>query len=600
MDPVPAGTAAAPPLFAPARVERAALPGGGWLLRSRDPLAPHAPRITDSLWRWAAAAPDRPFLRERGPDGAWRGVTYGEAAEAVRRIAAAMLARGLGPGRPVAVLSGNSVRHALVALAAQAIGVPCTAVSVPYSLQSADLGKLRHILRRLRPALVFAEDAAPFARALSVPEAAGAEVVAATGGEGQATPYDALLAEAPGPALERAIATVDPDAVVKILFTSGSTGVPKGVLTTHRMMAANQQQMLQVWPFLAEDPPVILDWLPWSHVFGGSHNLNMVLCFGGTLWIDEGRPMPGLFDRTLANLRDVSPTLRFDVPRGYALLLPALEADPELCRRFFARLRLVFSAAAAMPETQFRRLQALAAAHAPRPVPVVSSWGLTETAPAVTTTHTGRAPPGGIGTPLPGAELKLVPVDGKLEIRVRGPMVFPGYLDEPEATAAAFDEEGFFRTGDAVTWVDEADPNQGLRFDGRLVEDFKLSSGTRINALEIRLRALAALQGMVRDVVVVGSDRDDVGLLVFPADPAQAADPVCREALRAALAGMNAAAGGGSSRTVARAMLLREPPSLDAGEVTDKGSLNVRAITTRRAALLARLYDDQDPEVIRP
>lgn len=589
---------AAQRLFAPVRVERIPLPNGGCLLRSLDPLAPYLPRITDWLWHWARHAPDRPFLRERGPDGAWRGVTYAEAADAIRRIAQAMLLRGLGPRRPVAVLSGNSVRHALVALAAQATGVPYTAISTPYSLQSTDFGKLRHILRKLRPALLYMDDTAPFARALATEEARGIEVAAAAGE--CTTPYESLLAEAPGAALDLAIAEVDPDAPVKILFTSGSTGVPKGVLGTHRMMAVNQQQMLQVWPFLAEEPPVLLDWLPWSHVFGCSHNLNMVLRFGGTLWIDEGRPMPGLFERTLANLRDVSPTLRFDVPRGYALLLPALEADPELCRSFFARLRLIFSAAASLPDAQFQRLQALARAHAPRRVPVVSSWGLTETAPAATTTHTEDAPPGGIGTPLPGAELKLVPVDGKLEIRVRGPMVFPGYLDEPAADAAAFDEEGFFRTGDAVTWVDEADPNQGLRFDGRLVEDFKLSSGTRINAQELRLRALTALMGMVRDVVVVGSDRDDVGLLVFPADPATAGEPDYRERLRAALTRMNAEAGGSSSRSVARAILLAEPPSLDGGEVTDKGSLNVRAIQTQRAAEMARLYDDSCPEVIKP
>lgn len=388
---------------------------------------------------------------------------------------------------------------------------------------------------------------------------------------------------------------------MKILFTSGSTGVPKGVPATHRMMAANQQQMAQVWPFLLEEPPVILDWLPWSHVFGSSHNLNMVLRFGGTLWIDEGRPMPGAAHaRTLANLREVPPTIRFDVPRGHALLLDALEGDAELAVRVFARLRLVFSAGAALPEPALRRLQALAGRHAPRAVPVVSSWGLSETAPAACTTHAGDAPPAGIGTPLPGVELKLVPVDGKLEIRLRGPNVFHGYLDEPSATAAAFDEEGFFRTGDAVAWVDPEDPAQGLRFDGRLAEDFKLSSGTRINAQELRLRALAALAGQVRDVVVVGADRDDVGLLVFPADPAQAADAGYRQSLAVTLAAMNAAGGGGSSRSIARAMLLAEPPSLDAGEVTDKGSLNVRAIVTRRAAELSRLYDSNEPEVIRP
>ncbi|MBY0332986.1 MAG: AMP-binding protein [Acetobacteraceae bacterium] len=587
-------------LFAPVRVEREPIPGGGWRFRSREALAPYAPRITDALWHWARVAPQRSFLRERGADGAWHGITHAEAADSVRSIAAALLAHGLGPARPVAALSGNSVRHALLALAAQAVGVPYAAVSVPYSLQSAELGKLRHILAKLRPGLILAEEGAPFARALALPEAAGAEVVTAGPLPG-ATPWEDLLAMPPGAVLERAIAAVDPDAPVKILFTSGSTGVPKGVPATHRMMAANQQQMAQVWPFLLEEPPVILDWLPWSHVFGSSHNLNMVLRFGGTLWIDEGRPMPGAAHaRTLANLREVPPTIRFDVPRGHALLLDALEGDADLAVRVFARLRLVFSAGAALPEPALRRLQALAGRHAPRAVPVVSSWGLSETAPAACTTHAGDAPPAGIGTPLPGVELKLVPVDGKLEIRLRGPNVFHGYLDEPSATAAAFDEEGFFRTGDAVAWVDPEDPAQGLRFDGRLAEDFKLSSGTRINAQELRLRALAALAGQVRDVVVVGADRDDVGLLVFPADPAQAADAGYRQSLAVTLAAMNAAGGGGSSRSIARAMLLAEPPSLDAGEVTDKGSLNVRAIVTRRAAELSRLYDGNEPEVIRP
>ncbi|MBX9699856.1 MAG: AMP-binding protein [Acetobacteraceae bacterium] len=597
-----AGAGRPPPgLFAPVRVEREAMPDGGWRIRARMPLAPHAPRITDALWHWAAAAPQRAFLGERGPDGAWHILSFGDAGDRIRRIAAALLARGLGPARPVAVLSGNSLRHAQLALAAQAVGVPYAAISVPYSLQSDDLGKLRHILAKLRPGLILAEEGAPFDRALAVPEAAGAEVVAAGPGLAGATPWAALMGDPSDAALDRLIAAVDPEATSKILFTSGSTGVPKGVPASHRMLAANQQQMAQVWPFLLEEPPVMLDWLPWSHCFGGSHNLNMALRFGGTLWIDAGRPMPGAAHAaTLANLRDVETTIRFDVPRGHALLLDALETDAALAERVFARLRLVFSAGAALPEPALRRLQALATRHAPRTVPVVSSWGLTETAPAACTTHAGDAPPGGIGTPLPGIEVKLAPVDGKLEIRLRGPNVFGGYLDEPSATADAFDEEGFFRTGDAVLWVDLEDPAKGLRFDGRLAEDFKLLSGTRINALDLRLRALAALTGLVRDVVVVGADRDDVGLLVFPADPARATDPDLRARIAAGLAALNAAAGGTSSRSIARAMLLAEPPSLDAGEVTDKGSLNVRAILARRAGALARLYDDHDQEVIRP
>ncbi|MGE0416837.1 MAG: AMP-binding protein [Acetobacteraceae bacterium] len=578
-------------LFAPVRVERLPQPDGSVLLRSRDPLADYALRITDHLWHWAERAPDRPFLLERGNDGAWTGVTFAQAADAVRRLSQALLDRGLGPSRPLAVLSGNSVRHALLAFAAQAVGVPYTAVSEPYSLLSGDLGKLRHILARLRPALIFAEDATRFDRALAVPEAATAEIASADS-------WADLVATTPTPGLDRAMAGVDPDAPVKILFTSGSTGVPKGVVGTHRMMAANQQQILQVWPFLAQDPPVLVDWLPWSHVFGGSHNLNMVLRFGGTFHIDAGRPLPGQFDATLANLRDTAATIRFDVPRGHALLLPVLEADTAFARHFFQRLRLLFSAGAAMPEAQFLRLRALAATHASRPVPVVSSWGLTETAPAATTTHVLAAQPSEIGTPLPGVDLRLVPVDGKLEIRVRGPNVFPGYLDEPEANAAAFDDQGYFRTGDAVAWVDEADPTRGLRFDGRLAEDFKLLSGTKINALELRLRVLAAMGGIARDVVVVGADRDDVGVLVFPANPADAETATFREAVRAALAKANEAAGGGSSRLVARALVLAEPPSLDAGEVTDKGSLNVRAIQVRRKSEIDGMYAGADGTIL--
>ncbi|WP_205082806.1 AMP-binding protein [Paracraurococcus ruber] len=576
------------PLFAPPRMDRRPLPGGGWRLRARDALQPHAPRITDALWHWEAAAPDRPFLRERGPDGGWQGVGFGEAAAQVRALAAALLARGLGPQRPLAILSGNSVRHALLALAAQAVGVPSAAISVPYSLQSADLGKLRQILRRLRPGLVFAEDAVAFARALAVEDARGVEAISAAD-------WDALLAVPVTPDVACAIEALDPDAPAKILFTSGTSGLPKGVVTTQRMMAANQQQILQAWPFLAQAPPELLDWLPWSHVFGGSHNLNLALRFGGTLWIDAGRPMPGAFDATLANLREVAPTIRFDVPRGHALLLPALEADAALAAHLFARLRLVFSAGAALPEALYGRWQALAARHAPRPVPVVSAWGMTETAPAAIVTHRMDAPMGCIGTPLPGVELRLLPVEDRLELRLRGPNVFPFYLDDAAATEAAFDADGFLRTGDAVAWLDPADPDRGLRFDGRLAEDFKLLSGTRIHAQEVRLRALAALGTLARDVVVVGADRDELGLFVFPNEGAG------RDAVLAALRAMNAAAGDASSRRVARAMLLAEPPSLDAGEVTDKGSLNPRAILARRAAALERLYNDtNDPEVLTP
>ena len=575
--------------------------GGGWLVRSAATLPEHPPRITDNLFHWAERQPHAPLLRQRTADGtAWRSLSWGEAADQVRRLAAALLARGLGPERGVAILSGNGIEHALLALAAMSVGVPVTPVSVPYSLASQDLLKLRHVLRLAQPGLIFADNAATFARALAVPEAAEAEHVALEP-HGRATAFAGLLATAPTARTDAAMAAVPPDAVVKLLFTSGSTGMPKGVMNTHRMMAVNQEQIAYAWPFLYHEPPVLLDWLPWSHTFGGSHNFNMVLRHGGTLWIDDGRPLPQEFGRTLRNLHDVSPTISFNVPKGYELLLPHLEDEPKIRDAFLGRLRIVFYAAAALAPPLWRRLEAVIM-QAPRPVHMAASWGLTETAPAVVLTHAPKVPSGCIGTPLPSAELLLLPDGDKLEVRVRGPQVTPGYLDNPEANAASFDAEGFFRTGDAMRWVDPADPNQGLRFDGRLGEDFKLATGTKVNVGAIKPRAMAALAEVARDMVVCGHDRDDIGLLLVPQPHrlAELDDSIFLGEVRAALRALNAEGGGASSLTVARAMFLRVPLSLDAGEMTDKGSLNVRAILAHRAADVARLYDNEEKEVITP
>ncbi len=593
------------PLFARPQLRLDPRPAGGWILRSLTSLPDHPARITDHLFAWAARAPDRPFLREReGGDGPWHGVTYAEAAEAVRRIGRGLLERGLGRQRGVAVLSGNSIQHALLALAAQAVGVPYAPVSTPYSLMSEDLGKLRHVLRLVKPGLIYAESAARFARALSTEEADGAAILCADpAGMPRAEPFDALLGYPADAAIDRAIAAVDPDAPVKLLFTSGSTGMPKGVVTSHRMMTTNQEQVTAGWPFLRQHPPVLLDWLPWNHVFGSSHNLNLVLRHGGTLWIDDGRPLPGQIERTLRNLREVAPTLSFNVPKGYELLVPRLEADDALARAFFAEMQVMLYAAAALAAPLWRRLEDLARAHAPgRTIPMVSSWGLTETAPVITATHIEDAPSGCIGTPVPGVELKLLPVEGKLEARVRGANVTRGYWEDPAATAAAFDEEGFFITGDALAWIDPADPARGFRFDGRLTEDFKLASGTRVHAGAMRLRILAALHDAARDVLVVGEGSDEIGLLLIPHDHHRGSlgDPALAASVAEGLRRVNAAGGGASSLTITRAMFLAEPLSLDAGEVTDKGSLNGRAILARRAGVLGRLYDDGAPEVIRP
>ena len=577
-------------------------PAGGWLVRSASPLPPHVPLVTRHIFAWADRAPDRPFLRQRGADGAWRGVTYAEAADRLRRIGSALLALGLGPDRPVVVLSGNTVEHALLGLAAQAVGIPYAAVSPAYSLADTELGKLRHILGTLTPGLIHVDSALPFAAALALEEAAGAAVFATDPtGVARARVFAELLAAPADAGIEAVMEAVDPDAPAKLLFTSGSTGMPKGVIATHRMMAAAQEQVAEAWPFLRQEPPVLLDWLPWNHVFGSSKNLNMVVRHGGAMWIDDGRPVPGGFEQTLANLREVSPTVSFNVPKGYELLIPRLEEDPALARAFFARLRIMFYAGAALAPPLWRRLEVLAETYGPPGgVHMVSSWGLTETAPSISMVHAARAAVGCIGTPLPGVEIRLIPDGDKLEARVRGPNVTPGYWRDAEATAAAFDERGFFRTGDALRWVDPEDPAAGFIFDGRLTEDFKLSTGTRVNSGSIKIRALAALAPWVRDLLVVGEGRQEIGLLLVPHHDrmAELGTAGLAASVAAALRPLNE--GASSSRLVARALFLREPPSLSAGEITDKGSLNLRAILRRRPAELERLFTDGDPEVILP
>jgi feruloyl-CoA synthase len=424
--------------------------------------------------------------------------------------------------------------------------------------------------------------------------------------DGAATPFTDFLKTSPTPEVERAFAAVGPDTVAKVLFTSGSTGGPKGVITTHRMMCSNQQAMSQVWPFLAESPPVLVDWLPWSHTFGGSHNFNIVLKNGGSLYIDAGRPAPGLLEATLRNLREVSPTVYFNVPAGFAALLPALESDHELAPRFFARLQLIFYAGASLPGDLWERLRRLSAERASTEVVMTTSWGATETAPAVTSAHFPLDGPGNIGVPLPGIQLKLAPVGAKLELRVKGPNVTPGYLGRPDLTKAAFDEDGFYRTGDAGALVDPHDGSRGVVFAGRIAEEFKLTTGAWVAAGAVRTAALAAVDGLLQDAVVTGHDRDYLGLLAWvnagaarrvlpasvdPGDPAAVARcEVVVEEVRRGLGSYNARAGGSSSR-IARVLLLTDPPSLDAGEITDKGYINQRAVLDRRDDDVRRLYE---------
>ena len=586
--------------FLEAGVSAERRPDGSTVLRTEAPFAPAEALLHNYLRQWALARPQQIFLAERSADGNnWQTVSYAEAFDAAARLATALASRGLGPQRPILIVSGNGITHQLVALAAMMAGVPYTPLSVAYSTMSGDLGKLRVILKILDPGLVFAADAAPFARALAIDEMRGRELVVGQGHEtvDGAISLQSLLETPVDEAVLRRACELPPQTVAKILFTSGSTGTPKGVPTTHRMMCTSLSQIETMWPFMSEQTPVILDWLPWSHVFGGSFSFNSVLRYGGTLYIDDGKPLPGEIARTLRNLREVKPTLYWNVPRGYELLLPLLQADAEAQRNFFADLALMFYAGASLPAPLWRELVTFGKRVSGRDIPMTTSWGLTETAPSITMINRAALSPGNIGIPMPGLELKLVPHQGKLEARVRGPNVMLGYWNSPEASAAAFDDEGFFRTGDAVVFADPRDPAQGLIFDGRTTEDFKLLTGTWVDAAAIRLRAHTALAGLITDVVVTGADRDEVGLLLLCAAGHDPDDAAYRKKLAAALADINREATG-ASQCVARAIIMRQPPSFDLGEITEKGSLNARLIRERRADLVEALYSGSHPDVI--
>lgn len=588
--------------LAPAEVVATYRAGGVIELTSPQPLAPYPPTLLAALRRWAEAAPGRVLLAERRA-GALFELRYGDAWTLLRRLGAALLARGLGPDRPLLLLSDNSVDNALLQLAAMYVGAPAVPVSPAYSLVSQDLANLRHITDLVRPGLVYAADGARFARALAL---AGAPALVSAGpGPDQAVLADLLEGPHDLAAADAAHAATGPDTVAKILFTSGSTSLPKGVINTQRMLCSNQQAIAQCWPFLRARPPILVDWLPWHHTFGGNHNFNMVLVHGGTLLVDEGKPAPGLIERTVANLRACPPTLYFNVPRGFEVLLPFLERDGELRERFFSRLDVIFYAGAALPPHLWARLAAVAEqAGAAGRVLMASAWGSTETAPLVTSVHFPIEHAGIIGLPAPGCVLKLVPREGKLEMRVKGPNVTPGYHRQPELTAAAFDDEGFYCIGDAGRLADPADPRRGVVFDGRVAEDFKLTSGTWVHVGALRVAAIAAAAPVVQDAVVAGEGRDVVGLLVFlnpdgcrtiaPDADDFAGDPRIRAHLHASLVAHNARAGS-NSRQIGRAAILREPPAIDAGEITDKGYINQRAVLRRRAEDVARLFADPPP-----
>ena len=555
----------------PTEVRAERRPDGVVVLRSPHALGPYPAKLTERLEYWAARSPERTLFAQRNNDS-WRRLTYGEARDKAKRIAAALVARGLSAERPLVVLSGNDLEHALLHLGAMYAGIPYAPVSPAYSLLSTDFAKLRAIFQLLTPGLVFAADPIQYKKAIES-VAGGIEVIRA-------------LPEAePGRAVDEAHARVGPDTIAKFLFTSGSTGQPKAVINTQRMWCSNQQMIATMFAFFAEEPPVLVDWAPWHHTAAGNHDFGLVIYNGGSYYIDEGKPLPGAIEATVRNLREIAPTWYFNVPKGYEALLPYLRADSRLRENFFSRLRILWFAGAGIAQHVYDEIRRLARETCGEAIPFLTGLGSTETAPYTMGRMWETGDASNMGVPPPGVEMKLVPLEGKYEARVKGPHITPGYWRQPELTARAFDEEGYYRLGDAFTFADPGDPGKGLLFRGRIAEDFKLATGTWVHVGALRAAFIEHFAPHVRDVVIAGDRRGEPAALIFVAEKA---DPgIFLERLKSF-----AAKSTGSSNCIRRAMLLEEPPSLDAGEMTDKGSINQRAVLSRRSALVDELYRD--------
>ena len=599
---------------------------GCQILQSTEALRWFPDRLTDALEQWAAEAPERTLVAKRDArapwHGDWRRVSYAQFLQHIQAVGQALIEHGLSAERPLAILSDNDIEYLTLAFAALWVGVPYVPVSSAYSLISQDYGKLRHILDTVTPGMVFASSAA-YGRAISAVVPADVPVVLTEGTiDGRAVlSVEQLLATVPGPAAAAAHARVGPDTIAKFLFTSGSTKAPKGVINTHRMLCANQQMIHQCLKFLAAEPPVLVDWLPWNHTFGGNHNVGIVVYNGGTLYIDGGKPTPKGMAETLRNLREISPTVYFNVPKGFEEIATAMDTDPVLRQRLFARVKAFMFAGAGLSQAVWDKLDAHAEAEVGERIRIITGLGMTETAPSCTFAVGTDVRSGWIGLPVPGVEVKLVPdtsgdPHAKTEIRFRGPNVMPGYWRAPEQTSEAFDEEGFYKTGDAVKFIDPAHPTRGLLFDGRTAEDFKLSTGTFVSVGPLRAGIIAAGDPCIQDAVVTGLNRDEIGLLVFPRpeecrklaglpDGTALPEVLHHPAVRAffqRVADQLWAAGTGSANRPARLHVLAEPPAIDKGEVTDKGSINQRAVLAARASLVEALYEGRtsDPFLILP
>lgn len=589
--------------------------GGILHMRSLETLEPMPERLLDRLVHWAQIRPGHTFIAARDSDGQWRRISYVQMLEDVRAIAQSLLGYGLGAERPLAILSGNDIEHLQMALGAMYAGIPYCPVSPAYSLLSQDFAKLRHVCDLLQPGLIFVSDAAVYQRAVDAVLPADTPLVAVRGemaGRPQVS-FASLLEQPGGAEAQAAFMASGPDSIAKFLFTSGSTKLPKAVITTQRMLCANQQMLLQTFPVFAEEPPVLVDWLPWNHTFGGSHNLGIVLYNGGTLYLDGGKPTAQGFAETLRNLKEISPTAYLTVPKGWEELVTALETDSDLRERFFARIKLFFFAAAGLSQSIWDRLDRVAEQHCGERIRMMAGLGMTEASPSCTFTTGPLSMAGYIGLPAPGCEVRLVPVDGKLEGRFRGPHIMPGYWRAPEQSAEAFDDEGFYRSGDAIKLADPCNPQWGLMFDGRLAEDFKLSSGVFVSVGPLRNRAVLEGSPYVQDLVIAAPDRECLGALVFarlyecrqlsglPADASDAqvlaSEPV-RQWFADWLQRLNLQASGNASRLEWIA-LQDEAASIDRGEITDKGSINQRAVLQWRAAHVEALYRGQAPSILR-
>jgi feruloyl-CoA synthase len=547
---------------------------GAILLRARAPLGPYPRHLVERLRFWAERAPERVLFAQREPAGGWRTLTYARALESSRAVASFLLRKNLSAERPLVVLSGNDIEHALLHLGALYAGIPYAPVSPAYSLLSTDFAKLRVIRDLLTPGLVFA-NGSQFARALEIFREV--EILET---------FQGCMQDAPSPEVEKAHSQVGPDTIAKFLFTSGSTGTPKAVINTQRMWCSNQAMIASMFAFFREEPPVIVDWAPWHHTAAGNHDFGLVIHNGGSYYIDEGKPMPGAIEATVRNLREIAPTWYFNVPKGYEALLPYFRKDEALRKNFFSRLKVLWFAGAAIAQHVFEEMKALALETRGEPVPFLTGLGSTETAPYAMGRMWESDDATNMGVPPPGEEMKLVPIEGgKYEARLKGPNITPGYWRQPELTRAAFDGEGYYRLGDAFVLAEEEKPEAGLLFRGRIAEDFKLSTGTWVNVGPLRARFIEHFAPLVRDVVFAGEGRSEVGAMVFPAGSFPAEEFLTK---------LRTFASTGSSNRVARAIVLDEPPSLDAGEMTDKGSINQRAVLAHRRDLVEELYSDSE------